>query len=86
MTQDSMLLPTPRLPIPHQEERRTSTSSSTHSDPPPIAPLFNINRANVEAAPLVLSLDEGEGIVNDDEYERPVCRIEKINEKITILI
>ena len=38
MTQDSVPLPTPRLPITHQEERRTSTSSSTHSDPPTIAP------------------------------------------------
>ena len=86
MTQDSVPLPTPRLPITHQEERRTSTSSSTHGDSPPIAPLFNINRANVEAASSVLSLDEGEGIVNDDEYERAVCPIEKINKKITILV
>ena len=86
MTQDSMPLPTPRLPITHQKERRTSTSSSTHSDPPPIAPLFNINRANVEAASSVSSLDEGEGIVNDDEYERTVHQIEKINKKITILV
>ena len=86
MTQDSVPLPTPGLPITHQEERGTSTSSSTHSDPPPIAPLFNINRANVEAASSVSSLDEGEGIVNDDEYERAVCWIEKINKKITILV
>ena len=86
MTQDSVPLPTPRLSITHQEERRTSTSSSTHSDPPLIASLFNINRANVEAASSVLSLDEGEGIVNDDEYERAVHRIEKINKKITILV
>ena len=85
MTQDSVPLPTPRLPITHQEER-TSTSSSTHSDPPLIAPLFNINRANVEAASSVSSLDEGEGIANDDEYERAVRRIEKINKKITILV
>ena len=83
MTQDSVPLLTP---IPHQEERRTSTSSSTHSDPPPIAPLFNHNRANVEAASSVLSLDEGEGIVNENEYERAVCQIEKIKEKITILV
>ena len=83
MTQDSMPLPTPRLPITHQEERSTSISSSTHSDPPPIAPSFNINRANVEAASSVSSLDEGEGIVNDDEYERAVHWIEKIN---TILV
>ena len=86
MTQDSVPLPIPRLPITHQEERKTSTSSSTHSDPPPIALLFNINRANVGAASSVLSLDEGEGIVNDDEYERAVHRIEKINKKITILV
>ena len=86
MTKDNVPLPTPRLPITHQEERRTSTSYSTHSDPPPIAPLFNINRANVEAASSVLSLDEGEGIVNDDEYERAVRWIEKINKKITILV
>ena len=41
MTQDSVSLPTPRLPIAHQEERETSTSSSTHSNPPTTAPLFN---------------------------------------------
>ena len=86
MTQDSMPLPTPRLPITHQEERRTSTSSSTHSNPLTTAPLFNINRANVGATSSVLSLEEGEGIVNDDEYERAVRRIEKINKKITILV
>ena len=86
MTQDSMPLPTPRLPITHREERRTSTSSSTHSDPPPITPLFDINRPNVEAASSVSSFDEGEGIVNDDEYEKAVCQIEKINKKITILV
>ena len=50
MTQDSVLLPTPRLPITHQEEGETSTSSSTHSNPPTTSPLFNINRANVGAA------------------------------------
>ena len=41
MSQDSVPLPTPKLPITHQQER-TSTSSSTHSNPPTIAPLFNI--------------------------------------------
>ena len=86
MTQDSVPLPTPRLPIAHQEERETSTSSSTHSNPPATAPLFNINRANVGAASSVSSLDEGEGIINDDEYERAVHRIEKINKMITILV
>ena len=86
MTQDSVPLPTPKLPITHQEERGTSTSSSTHSNPPITAPLFNINRANVGAASSVSSLDEGEGIINDDEYERAVHQIEKINKKITILV
>ena len=86
MTQDSVPLPTPRLPITHQEEKRTSTSSSTHSDPSKTSPLFNINRANVGAASSVSSLEEGDGIINDDEYERAVRRIEKINKKITILV
>ena len=86
MTQDSVPLPTPRLPITHQEERETSTSSSILSNPPTTSPLFNINRANVGAASSVSSLEEGEGIINDDEYERAVHRIEKINKKITILV
>ena len=86
MIQDSVPLPTPKLPVTHLEERGTSTSSSTHSNPPTTAPLFNINRANVGAASSVLSLEEGEGIINDDEYERAVHRIEKINKKITILV
>ena len=68
MTQDSVPLPTPRLPITHQEERGTSTSSSTHSNLPTTSPFFNINRVNVEATSSVSSLEEGEGIINDDEY------------------
>ena len=68
------------------EERRTSTSSSTHSNPPTTSPFFNINRINVGAASSVSSLEEGESIINDDEYERAVHRIEKINKKITILV
>ena len=63
MTQDSVQLPTPKVPITHQEERRTSTSSSTHSDPPTTLSLFNINRANVGAASSVSSLEEGEGMM-----------------------
>ena len=85
-TQDSIPLPTPRIPTMCQEERGTSTSSSTLSNPPTTSPLFNINRANVQAASSVSSLEEGEGIVNDDEYERAICRIEKINKKITTLV
>ena len=85
MTQDSVPLPTPRLPI-TQEERGTSTSSSTHGNPPTTSPLFNINRVDVGAASSVSSLEEGEGIINNDEYERAVHRIEKINKNITILV
>ena len=66
MTQDSVPLPTPRIPTTCQEERGTLTSSSTLSNPPTISPLFNINRANVRAASSVSSLKEGEGIINDD--------------------
>ena len=40
----------------------------------------------MRAASSVSSLEEGEGIINDDEYERAVCRIEKINKKITTLV
>ena len=74
MTQYSVPLPTPRLPMTHQEERGTSTSFSTHSNSPTTSPCFNINRVNVRAASSVSSLEEGEGIINDDEYERAVCR------------
>ena len=86
MTQDGVPLPTPRLPMTHQEERGTSASSSTHSNPPTTSPFFNINRVNVRAASSVSSLEEGEGIFNDDEYERAVCMIEKINKKIITLV
>ena len=55
MTQDSVPLPTPRLPMTHQEERGTSTSSSTHSNPPTTSPFFNINRVNVRATSSVSS-------------------------------
>ena len=34
----------------------------------------------------VSSLDEGEGIVNDDEYEKAIQRLQKINKKITTLM
>ena len=81
---DSVPLPTHRMPTRHQEEEMW-TSSSTLSDPSVPSPHFNVNRANVRAASSVSSL-EGEGIVNDDAYERPICRIQKINWKLTTLI
>ena len=40
----------------------------------------------MRAASSVSSLEEGEGIVNDDEYECAVHRLQKINWKITTLI
>ena len=40
----------------------------------------------MRATSSVSSLEEGEGIVNDDEYERAVHRIQKINQKIMTLI
>ena len=86
MSQDSVPLPTPKMPTTHQEEKGTSTSSSTIGDFPATSKLFNINRANVGATSSVSSLEEGEGIFNEDEYERAVSRIEKINKKITTLI
>ena len=86
MPQDSVPLPTPRIPTMCQEERGTSTSSSTLSNPPTTSSLFNINRTHVKAASSVSSLEEGGGIINDDEYERAVHRIEKINKKITTLV
>ena len=84
--QDSVPLSTPRILMVCQEERGTSTSSSTLSNPPTTSSFLNINRANVRAASSVSSLEEGEGIVNDDEYKRAVRSIEKINKKITTLV
>ena len=81
---DSVPLPTPRIPTRHQEEE-TWTSSSTLSDPSVPMPHFNVNQANARTTSSVSSLEEGEGIVNDDEYEA-VHRIQKINQKITVLI
>ena len=65
---DSVPLPTPQISTRHQEEE-TWTSSSTLSDPSVPTPHFNVNQANVRAMSSVSSLEEGESIVNDDEYE-----------------
>ena len=83
---DSMPLPTPMIPTTSQEERKLMSSTDVTDDVPSAAPIFNLNRANVQAASSVYSLDEGEGIINDDEYERAIQRLEKINKKITILV
>ena len=40
----------------------------------------------MQVASSVSSLEEGEGIVNKDEYEKAIHRLEKINKKIAILL
>ena len=69
----------------HQEVE-SWTSSSTLSKPLGPAPMFNLHRANVRAVSSVSSLGEDEGIINDDEYEQAVRRLQKINLKVTSLI
>ena len=79
-------IPTPMICTPSQEEGRTKSSTTVVEDVPPEGPIFNLNRVNVQVASSVSSLEEGEGIVNEDEYEKAVYRLEKINKKITILL
>ena len=83
---DSIPLPTPMIPTTSQEERKPRSSSDVTDDVSPVAPIFNLNRANVQVASSVSSLNEGEGIINDDEYEKAIQRLEKINKKITTLM
>ena len=86
ITKDNTPLPTPMIIAISQEEGRTKSSTTVAEDVSPEAPIFNLNRANVQVASSVSSLEEGEGIVNEDEYEKAVHRLEKINKKITILL
>ena len=79
-------LPTPMMSTTSQEERKHMSGTDITDDVPPAAPIFNLNRANVQVASSVSSLDEGEGIINDDEYEKAIQRLEKINKKITTLV
>ena len=74
-----------RTPI-NQVEERTKNGMSVVDDVSSETPIFNLNRANVQVASSVSSLEEGEGIANEDEYEKAVCRLEKINKKISILL
>ena len=82
---DSIPLPTPMISTTSQEGRKLMSGTDITDDIPSAAPIFNLNRANIQVAS-VSSLDEGEGIVNDDEYERAIRRSEKINKKITTLV
>ena len=86
ITKDSIPLPTPMIPPISQEERKPRSSTDVAEDVSPEAPIFNLNRANVQVASSVSSLEEGEGIINEEEYEKAVQRLEKINKKITILM
>ena len=83
---DSIPLPTPRIPTTSLKQKTHMSDTDVTDDIPATAPIFNLNRANVQAASSVSSLDEGEGIVNDDEYERAIRQLEKINKKITTLV
>ena len=83
---DSIPLPTPMISTTSQEERKLMSGTDVTDDIPSAAPIFNLNRANVQVASSVSSLDEGEGIVTDDEYEKAIQRLEKINKKITTLV
>ena len=72
------------IPTTSQEERKLMSDIEVTDDVPATAPIFTLNRANVQAASSVSSL--GKGIINDDEYERAIQRLEKINKKITTLV
>ena len=72
ITKDSIPLPTPMIPTTSQEERKPRSSTDVTDDISSVAPIFNLNRANVQVASSVSSLDEGEGIVNGDEYEKAI--------------
>ena len=69
-----------------QEERKPRSGTDVTDDISSAVPIFNLNRANVQVASSVSSLEEGEGIVNDDEYEKAIRRLEKINKKINTLV
>ena len=74
---DSIPLPTPMISTTSQEEGKLMNGTDITDDIPSAAPLFNLNRANVQVASSVSSLDEGEGIVTDDEYGKAIRRLEK---------
>ena len=58
---DSIPLPTPMISTTSQEERKPMSGTDVTDDVPSAAPIFNLNRANVQVASSVSSLDEGEG-------------------------
>ena len=73
-TKDNRPLPNSvRTPI-NQVEERTKNGMSVVDDVSSETPIFNLNRANVQVASSLSSLEEGEGIANGDEYEKAVRR------------
>ena len=85
-TKDNRPLPSSMsIPI-SQVEERTKNDMTVVEDVSSETPVFNLNRANVQVASSVSSLEEGEDIANEDEYEKAVHRLEKINKKISILL
>ena len=85
-TKDNRPLPSSMSTPISQVEERTKNGMSVVEDVSAETPIFNLNRANVQVASSVSSLEEGEGIVNGDVYEKAVRRLEKINKKISILL
>ena len=86
ITKDSIPLPTPMISTTSQKERKHMSGTDISDDIPSVPPIFNLNRANIQVASSVSSLDKGEGIINDGEYEKAIQRLEKINKKITTLV
>ena len=64
---DSIPLPTPRIPTTSLKEKKLMSDTDVTDDVPATAPIFNFNRANVQAASSVSTLDEGEGMMNMKE-------------------
>ena len=62
---DGIPLPTPMIFTTSQEERKPRSGTDVTDDIPSANPIFNLNRANVQVASSVSSLDEGEGIVTE---------------------
>ena len=86
LMKDSISLTTPMISTTSQEERKPRSGTDITDDISSAVPIFNLNRANVQVASSVSSLEEGEGIVNDDEYGKAIQRLEKINKKIATLV
>ena len=83
---DSIPPPTPMVLMTSLEEREPRSGIDVTDDIPSIVPFFNLNRANVHVTSSVSKLNENEGIINDDKYEKAIQRLEKINKKITTLM